>query len=384
MFVRAVAMLLLCRVACDQPLIELEIVVDHTDLSLEVDPLEEPRFAAARFCHQYDLRLSTEGLSCMSLLSEEIVSRGGRFVPWQTRAPILALNRQDRQQDSRTIQQFCDSQALPGVACGALKSKLNDLVPDNAGGPGIPLYVPLRTTGPGLHEDGCEQGGRSLSLWIDGAWQRVQNITGMASGLLYIPSHTLVIELTPFSRQLCFCAHFTDPVRFPRAPGFTDARWVAQRLCVSHHSQPHRCDAWGLAREIWASVQAARGDKQALKAVSSARGEGYAGQTGSWGPGWEVEPARIRLRLDLDLEWDPGVPKLFLAFQGDSLNRAAAAFCARYRCPDRVTSLHQITTALRQTHGTDSKGDDYKHLADGMRRIASGRGLSMGKMQPSP
>jgi len=85
--------------------VRVEATVDGAVVALVASTTQEPFFASNAFCAAHELRLSTEGLGCTSLLAEELIARGGRFVPWRARDPLLRL---DPRADLPTlVRRFC-------------------------------------------------------------------------------------------------------------------------------------------------------------------------------------------------------------------------------------------------------------------------------------
>lgn len=148
----AVALAAATAVPADSGDVRVEATVDGAVVALVASTTQEPFFASNAFCAAHELRLSTEGLGCTSLLAEELIARGGRFVPWGARDPVLRL---DPCGDVPTlVRRFCAD--LTGVGGGSdmawtcgdelLSSiralELGPVAPhgeDNTG----PMYLPL-------------------------------------------------------------------------------------------------------------------------------------------------------------------------------------------------------------------------------------------------
>ena len=71
--------------------VRVEASVDGSLRTLRASRAQEPMLAAHGFCHAHNLSLSSEGLGCTSLLAEELIARGGRFVPWRARDPVVRM-----------------------------------------------------------------------------------------------------------------------------------------------------------------------------------------------------------------------------------------------------------------------------------------------------
>ena len=66
----------------DSDAVRVSTLINDKTETLMVPRHSEPYHAASVFCAAHDIHVSLEGTDSTTLLAEEVISRGGRFVPW--------------------------------------------------------------------------------------------------------------------------------------------------------------------------------------------------------------------------------------------------------------------------------------------------------------